>query len=457
MQMRKCFVVLLMLAAMAGFWWWNSVRLAESAPVGPELIITQAKVTSTDGQFITLYNNTAGVVDLNDIQLQYFNNYDLAAATSSKLIKLTGQIAPHGYAVVNDGAIQACYQMTVNSVSLGLSTTAGFLQVSHYLGDSPHVVSILDDYVGWSKKIVPGAQTLPTDTSSFLQRQAPGSSSKLSLIQIPGDGSWQSVKQLNGGSPCGPSQTSGALGGGSLAPGSAAIPYTVNTASAVLSSIPKDDSGLMAPQISEVVPNPAPPKTDANDEFIELYNSNAKPFDLSGFILQVGTTTIHKYTFPDGTTIEPTQFTAFSSSDTNLSLSNSDGQVKLLDPAGNVLNKTDEYTGAKDDYAWIKAGGLWQWTTTPTPGAANLITAPASKAGSSSGSGSSAAKKGSVLAATTNSGSGGGTPSAVQMHPLVLAGVGAAALLYALYEYRHDLGNFIYKLRRNREARRIAG
>jgi hypothetical protein len=247
------------------------------------------------------------------------------------------------------------------------------------------------------------------------------------------------------------------LGGGSLAPGSAPIPYTVNASSAVLSSIPADDAGMKAPQISEVLPNPAPPKTDANDEFIELYNSNDRPFDLSGFILQVGTTTIHKYTFPEGTTIEPKQFTAFSSSDTNLSLSNGDGQVKLLDPAGNLLNKTDEYASAKDDYSWVSAGGLWQWTTTPTPGTANLISAPVSKSNSPSGSSAASSKKRSVLAAAANSGPGGGTPSSIQLHPLVLAGVGAAALLYALYEYRHDLGNFFYKLRRNRETRRIAG
>lgn len=442
----------------AGFWWWKSVKLAESASASPELIITQLKITSSDGQFITLYNNTSATIDLNDIQLQYFNNYDLAAATSSKLIKLSGQLPSHGFAVVNDGTIQACYQMMVNSVSLGLSATAGFLQVGHFLGDSPHVVSILDDYVGWSKKIIPGTQTLPADSSSFLQRKAPGDSPNLSTIQIPGDGSWQSVKQVNGSSPCGASASAGSLGGGSLAHGSAPIPYTVNTSAAVLSSIPADDAGLIAPQISEVVPNPAEPKKDANDEFIEIYNSNSKPFDLSGFILQVGTTTIHKYTFPDGTTIEPKQFSAFYSSDTNLSLSNSEGQVKLLDPAGNVLNKTDVYTAAKDNYSWVSAGGLWQWTITPTPGAANILSSTAGKAGSPSGDNTTRPRKGSVLAAASSSASGGGgTPSAVQMHPLVLAGVGGAALLYALYEYRHDLGNFFYKLRRNREARRAIG
>ena len=51
----------------AGFWWWKSVKLAESASASPELIITQLKITSSDGQFITLYNNTSATIDLNDI------------------------------------------------------------------------------------------------------------------------------------------------------------------------------------------------------------------------------------------------------------------------------------------------------------------------------------------------------------------------------------------------------
>jgi hypothetical protein len=214
---------------------------------------------------------------------------------------------------------------------------------------------------------------------------------------------------------------------------------------------------LAAPQVSEVLPNSAPPQTDADNEFIELYNSNSKPFDLSGFILQVGTTTIHKYTFPDGTTIEPKAFSAFYSSDTGLSLSNSEGRVAFLDPGGNTLGKTDEYVNAKDGYAWVRADGLWQWTTKPTPGAANVIIAP-----SSAGSSSKSASGGSVKGANTSAGASPTAPSAAeanttQVHPLVLAGIGSAALLYALYEYRYDLANQLYKFRRYRAARRAAG
>jgi hypothetical protein len=56
-------------------------------------------------------------------------------------------------------------------------------------------------------------------------------------------------------------------------------------------AIPDSDAGLAAPQISEVLPNPTPPATDAEGEFIELYNSNNNIFDLSGFSLQAGNTT----------------------------------------------------------------------------------------------------------------------------------------------------------------------
>ena len=57
------------------------------------------------------------------------------------------------------------------------------------------------------------------------------------------------------------------------------------------SQMPAADIGLSAPQISELLPNPAGTGNDATDEFIELYNPNDQPFDLSGFVLQTGLTT----------------------------------------------------------------------------------------------------------------------------------------------------------------------
>src|ERR1700760_4074924 len=151
--MKKYYItIFLTLSLVVGFWLSGTVKPAESASTGPQIIIAQLKITSSNGQFITLYNNTDSAIDLSTVQLQYFNSYDLLKATSGKLISLTGKVPARGYVVVDDGPMQACYQMTVNSVSLGLSSTAGFVQVAHFAGStSPQVVSILDDYIGWSK------------------------------------------------------------------------------------------------------------------------------------------------------------------------------------------------------------------------------------------------------------------------------------------------------------------
>lgn len=466
-EMRKYVVIIFLM--LGGWTAWSLARqpvIVDASATAPRIIIAQIKVTSSGGQFITLYNNTDSPLDLSKAQLQYFNNYDLASATSGKLISLTGSVPPRGYAVVDDGPLQACYQTTVNSVSLGMSTTADFVQAAHFLdGPGPQIVSVLDDYVNWSKADskggrpvgVPGSvPLLPAANNMFLQRQAPGGQAGYSAIGIPGDGSWVPVTQPDGSQPCG-AAAGGIAGGSALKAGAAPIPFTAGSPSA-LSSIPADDNGLAAPEISEVLPNPAPPQTDADDEFVELYNSNAKPFDLSGFILQAGTTTVHKYTFPAGTSLEPNSFSAFYPSDTNFSLSNSDGQVKFLDPAGNLLSQTDEYTKAKDGYAWLSTDGLWQWTTTPTPNAANILTPPkpASADKTSSASVRSArTAKSATAAGSSNSSSGGG--SAVSLHPLILAGIGTLAVVYALYEYRNDLANQLYRFRRYRAARRTAG
>src|SRR5206468_3869408 len=128
------------------------------------------------------------------------------------------------------------------------------------------------------------------------------------------------------------------------------------------------DDGLKAPLITEIMPNPAGTGNDGVEEFIELYNPNPELFSLSGFNLQSGITSIHNYVFPVGAGIPANGFAVFYSLTTGLSMSNTNGQVRLLSPAGTQLSETDEYVNAKDGQAWALAGGKWQWTTHPTPG-----------------------------------------------------------------------------------------
>src|SRR5665213_2210170 len=101
------------------------------AASAPSLVVSQLKITSSNGQFVTLYNSTDAALDMSKYQLEYFNNYDLGKATSSRLISLSGIVPPHGYFMINDSSLLLCYQLTVDSVSLGLSSTAGSVSYTH--------------------------------------------------------------------------------------------------------------------------------------------------------------------------------------------------------------------------------------------------------------------------------------------------------------------------------------
>jgi len=438
----------------------------------PSLVVSQLKITSSNGQFITLYNSTDSAIDASKYQLEYFNNYDLAKATSSKLVSLSGTVPPHGYFMVNDGSLLLCYQLTVDSVSLGLSATAGLVEVLAFNQASPggSVTPVLQDYVGWSKTAAAGAQTLPANTAAFLQR-LPVDSRNNPAVSSAGTGSWQAVQpdvanpcDLVGGTdnsspiPTGLSQllpateppaTILSVGDGSGTPG----PDTT--------SLPASDIGLMAPEVTELLPNPDGTGNDATDEFIELYNPNGVGFDLGGFSLQVGTTTLHSYKFPAGTGLPARSFTAFYSTTTGLSLSNGGGQAKLLDPFGNSISATGVYGAAKDGLTWALANGKWYWTTKPTPGVANVINQPpagkkpAAKSTAKSQAAKSAAKtKKAKTAALASNQPSDGQPVATPIHAWTLALVAAAALLYGAYEYRADLANRIYQLRRYLGSRR---
>jgi hypothetical protein len=229
--------------------------------------------------------------------------------------------------------------------------------------------------------------------------------------------------------------------------------------------MPAANKGLKAPQLSEILPNPASPQTDAEDEFIELYNPNTAAFELSGFQLQIGSSTsstIRSYTFPTGTKLAPLSFKAFRSEVTNLSLSNSGGQVWLVDPLDRTVVQSDAYGTAKDGQSWVLANGKWRWTTVASPDSTNKVAsplAPAAKKSATVNGRTVTAVKG--LATTAASATSAPLPAetvgqVTPIHPLTLVIVLLLALIYGAYEYRHDMANRLYQFQKYRATRREA-
>ncbi len=428
----------------------------------PSLVISQFKITSSNGQFITLYNPTDSLQSMSNYQLEYFNNFDLGKATSSKLIALSGTVPPHSYFMVSDDSLRLCYQMTMQSASLGLSSTAGLVEVLHFSQSDPGsgITTSVEESVGWSKTAAAGAQTLPANTAASLLRQ-PQAASGVPLVTAPAGGSWQPV-QPSPSDACqlvkvnDPANTPVNTGLNELLPSVEPPALIVSLAASgqdpAAPSLPAADIGLMAPRLSEILPNPLGSGNDASDEFVELYNPNATSFDLTGFSLQSGIASLHHAAFPSGTLLPAKSFTAFYSSNTGLSQSNSGGQVQLLDPFGSSLSSTAIYGSAKDGQAWALANGKWYWTDMPTPNAANVIK-------QSGGAAKNAARTSSTKSRTTT---GGAQPlaaanasvtksdaSQTPIHLTALALVGGLALLYGAYEYRADLANHFYWIGRH--------
>jgi hypothetical protein len=448
-------ITLISLTFMASLW-----PLHAFAADPPQLVIAGFKITSSNGQFFSLYNTTDQTLDMAKYQLQYFNNYDVSKATSSRQISLSGTLAPHSYYIVSDSTQVLCYRATVNSLSLGLSSTAGLVEVLGFTQTNPGgpLSPSLQDYVTWSKTAATGAQTLPTSTNAFLLRQ-PVDQLGNPPAQSAGSGTWQAV-QPDPTNACNVVTVSAnkpiTVDQSLLLP---AVEPAVTIISVEDNSVSATNAGLMAPLITEILPNPLGTGNDATDEFIELYNPNNVAFDLSGFSLEAGTTITHSFYLPSGTSLSPKSFTIFYASDTGLSLSNTAGQVRLLNPAGTPITSTDEYETAKDGQAWALANGSWYWTVVATPGTNNIISQP--QPTKSKGTSKKSSTKGSVKGVSTTKpvvSSSGTTVSktvaakaspSTPIHPWVLALVASLALLYGAYEYRADIANRVYKFRRN--------
>ena len=443
------------------------VTAVGSPTLAPQLIISQFKITSSNGQFVTIYNQTDQSLDLSDFELDYTSQ----SSGKTSTLPLSGTLPAHNYYLLADDVIHLCYQTVVNATSLGLATNGG-LQLWHVTKDADSRVMTLEDGVSWvSKNGNPTTSPLTLSSSanvSFARQVALGTDT---IITAPGAGSWagvvpdpndpcqQDVLVSSGGS--GTVQTpSNQLRSGAQPPATIVSVDDAEATSGDSPVLPPHDVGLAAPVVNELVPNPSGTGNDSTDEFIELYNSNTVSFDLSGFVLQTGTTTKHKYTFPADTLLAPQSFHAFYSADTGLSLSNSGSQAALLDPFGNVVSQSDAYGTAKDGVAWALAKGSWYFTDVPTPNAANVIKQAASGSKSSSPSSKSSSVKGaSTTAGNTNSGGNASAPTAAvtPIHPWTLAVVAGLAVAYGVYEYRLDLQNRFYEFRKHRTARRGGG
>ncbi len=450
---------------------------AAELPPEPHLVIRELNITGDE--FVVLQNDgTAPIDHMNAYWLGYTSTENVPNVIPSQQLPDV-PLQPQQALLLNNGMASVCGAVAVAKLGFTLSNTSGTLALRQLITNTDTTSTFQTvQYVSWGKKSPTGPQYANISDESLVasyQSSVGGSVTASTLawydgVIMPTDtgSAWHvgfisdctftpviSKTAVSDNLPVAWTQDT------DFVPSVAAPAQFITDAGGP--SLPVADIGLKALQLSELLPNPASPQTDADDEFIELYNPNSTVFDLTGFKFQVGSTTsstTHTYTFPVGTLVSPKGFMAFMSAETHLSLSNSGGQVWLLDPFGNTVANSDVYDTAKEGMAWVNASGHWQWTALPTPNEINKVSPPASgvigKTATVNGKNVTAVK-----GASTNSNgqasTTGTTPAAntvTPVHPLTLVVVVVAAILYWAYEYRTDMANRLHQFRRNRAAGR---
>ncbi|MEI6581576.1 MAG: lamin tail domain-containing protein [bacterium] len=249
------------------------------------------------------------------------------------------------------------------------------------------------------------------------------------------------------------------------------------TASPTAGSIPKADVVEVDPEVatypalelSELLPDPASPLTDATDEYIEIYNPSANTVDLSGWKLrdESGDEYLIK-----NIQIDPLEHLAIYVSDSKITLNNTGDSVVLIDPNGKVVDETANYGNAEVGLSWIKIANQWQWAEASTPGGINSsvyiepITTPsaavksvkkavAKKVASTVSAKTTTAKATKAKAASASSAKnsdGNGIDSQQSQSQgskwwsWLLVSAGIATIGYGIYEYRTEINLFFKKL-----------
>ena len=118
--------------------------------------------------------------------------------------------------------------------------------------------------------------------------------------------------------------------------------------------------------LSELLPDPE--GSDATDEWVEIYNGG-DAINLYGWLLTDGSS---DYDFPDET-VSAGSYLQLTIGETGVSLNNSGETIQLIDPDGAVVSEVT-YSDVATGESYAQLNGNWQWTTTPTPAASNVIT-----------------------------------------------------------------------------------
>lgn len=386
--------------------------------------IQTGSAQSASEEYIELYNSGSQAIAITGWKLQYYAASPKSFDTPGRTINLSGSIPAKSSFTISSTS----YMADVSSMqySSTLASAGGHLRL---MGNESSPVQY--DYVGYGTATKPLVQAAPAPTAGeqLVRKKING------VYQNSGNNSLDFI-------------TSSSVQG-SITSGVSLNEYDID--------------------ITELLPNPASPVSDATGEFIELHNNSNQQVQLKSLMLKSGLSFNHSFTFTNQV-LDAGAYKAFYITETKLSLSNSGGSAQLVAPGNVILSQSNAYGSAKEGLVWALHDDTWEWSSTATPNQPNKITAVATTevvpktsttkkspvrkvAKSSKKSKKSTIKGASTKKAAKAKNTFKDAQPTSSLHTGVLAGVGGLAVLYGLYEYKQDIANAFTKFRSNRTNR----
>lgn len=135
--------------------------------------------------------------------------------------------------------------------------------------------------------------------------------------------------------------------------------------------------------VNEIMINPE--DSNADYEFVELYNQTDIEKDISGWILEDSQGKTTKFTLPANAKIASHNFLTLYRPQTKITLNNSGDGMKLSNASGQICDASPHNSGAADeDASYSRKNANWVWTAASTPNATNVFTEAKSGAADSS-------------------------------------------------------------------------
>lgn len=296
---------------------------------------------SANDEWIELYNNSS-----NNINLE---GWVLKSEDGTPEIKLTGAIPANGFFLLERTDDETLPGISADQIYKGALGNNG--ENLKLFDNSGNLVDQVNCSSGWFSG--------DNETKQTMER-------KNSKISDSGSQNWQS-SQNPGGTP--------KTANSKPTPGNQGTEELKNegTKEKITEKPAETGSPLTYPGgvvFNEILPSPE--GSDAEEEWIEIFNQNEFEVNLSGWKIKDTAGKITTYTFSKETKISSQGFLVLKRPETKITLNNDEDGLILSSPDGKIIDEVN-YKKAPQGQSYNRQNSDWLWSSNLTPGTSNIV------------------------------------------------------------------------------------